>query len=279
MAKYGIVIAQQGVPIDRAADYQKVLDSDWKFLNINVEVPIDYSTGTISGANGYRVYKVYEHGLGYIPAWEFVPSTSSGGNADIFSQGYKDMMRYLVADDKAIYLVALYTGGVTSAVILKGFLRIFALNVMEEYAAPVGPIGPLQPLSSAMYGAKFADPNRGSAKITDEGIYAFSLDTQAKQISVHKHGTVVAAGDGTLTINHGVGYPPTYMLARVNQDDKWGAFYGNPFGAGKETVGPMLPVAVRANTTVDNIVFTGQQSTIAGKFAYVILKDPAEVAG
>lgn len=275
--KYGIVISQAGIPIDRAADYQKVLDSDWKFLNINVEMNVDFSTPALSGANGYRKYVVFEHNLGYKPAFEFTPSTLSGGNPDVFFNGYKDVMTSIAVDDKALYVVFLYTGGSTNPIRVKGTLRIFALDVMTEYTAPSSPAGPLQPLALAMYGAKFSDPNRGSAKITDEGVYAFSLNTQAKQISLHKHGTATAAS-GTLTIVHNVGYPPTYMVARVKDDSTWGAFYGNPFGAGVETIGPMMSVAIRANTTNDDIVFRGQQSSIVGKFAYIILKDPAEVA-
>ena len=36
----GIMISQEGVPVERAADYQKVLDSRWRFMEVAQEIDI-----------------------------------------------------------------------------------------------------------------------------------------------------------------------------------------------------------------------------------------------
>ena len=50
MGRYGVQISQQGIDVSRAADYQKVLDSNWKFLDIAVEKDVDatYNNTTLS---------------------------------------------------------------------------------------------------------------------------------------------------------------------------------------------------------------------------------------
>lgn len=78
-------------------------------------------------------------------------------------------------------------------------------------------------------------------------------------------------------IFHGVGYPPTFLIAPTN----WQDFY-NPFPNDPETetyLGALLqrpPTFMRADK--DNLSFFGVGSVFFGTFAYVFLKDPVEIA-
>lgn len=276
MFKYGVQISQQGVPLERAADYQKVLDSNWKFLDILEEIPIDFTTPAFSGSNGYRQFKLYEHGLGFLAAYEFIPSSLSGGNTSVSPRGKFDIMDDLASDDKAIYYVPFYLSSDPSTPVrVKGMLRVYTINMMEEYTAPSYSLASTTPTEVARYGAKFIDFNRGNARIDDASVYPFTLNTRAKQISIHKCGSQSVLND-VLTIDHKVGYPPTYLLARINDDATWS---NNPFGVGVKTTGTLLSTGIRSKATNNDIVFRGQQNVLAGTFGYIILKDPAEIAG
>lgn len=69
-------------------------------------------------------------------------------------------------------------------------------------------------------------------------------------------------------IKHTVGYPPTYMLARLDDDIP-----------ARTMIGPLedeiLARVLATNSTLD---FKGYQSVFGGKFGLIILKDPAEIA-
>lgn len=87
-------------------------------------------------------------------------------------------------------------------------------------------------------------------------------------------GTLQGAGvAGEDTITHNIGYPPTYLLARVNDDEP-------AFGLGTKTY--MDPISYRPDALVkaDNtkLTFRGVQALFAGQYGYIILKDPAEIA-
>lgn len=74
---------------------------------------------------------------------------------------------------------------------------------------------------------------------------------------------------GEDTIDHNMGYPPTYLLAPVNDDE-----------AGQECIGPIIRgvsnMLIKATTT--SLQFKGIQAEVAGKYGFIILKDPVEIA-
>jgi hypothetical protein len=95
--------------------------------------------------------------------------------------------------------------------------------------------------------------------------------TTAGSLPASLAGQPVAGED---TITHGIGYPPTYMLAPVNEDEPT-----NGLGAATY-IGPLLlgspPAIIHADSST--LRFKGVQSLFAGKYGYIILKDPAEIA-
>lgn len=269
MGRYGVQISQQGIDVSRAADYQKVLDSNWKFLDIAVEKDVEatYNNATLSP----KLIELATHGLGYVPGFEFMVSSSSRTPFD----GSDGIYQFLRADNQKIYLSVYNTGTYT----VKGRIRVFTVNIMDEYSAPTYGNNSAAPAASSRYGAKFLDLNKGVGDIEDEDMVPFTLNTRGKQMSIHKHGTKVAdSTTGTLTLRHEVGYPPTYMLCRVETKSEWPYPYTYPYST-DQVSGPLVSAYYSAKADPYDIEFKGVQSIISGRFGYVILKDPAEIAG
>ena len=278
--RYGIVISQQGLDVDRAADYQKVLDSRWKFLNIAVEKTIDVTISVTSGANGFYTFPIYEHKLGFLPAFEFFVSSATketNGQTNVLYNGYLSAHGLIRADSQKLYCTVFYSDGYPVEMRLVGKLRIFALDILTEYQAPQIPVTTTQPSPPSRYGAKFVDLNLGTTDIEDEGMYGFTLNTRGKQMSIHKHGTVRASG-GLLTVVHNTGYPPSYMVCYMEERAGWTGFYKYPH-IEDVVVGGLTTSYYLATPTATDITFKGIQSTIQGRFGYIILKDPVEIAG
>lgn len=279
MARYGVQISQQGIPVDRAADYQKVLDSNWKFLDIAFEVDIDIKISLNGPTNGYTAIPILQHGLGYIPAFEYIPSPETVEYTPepvVNFSGYLDSLRLIKADNQNVYANILYYGTAIN-MRLRGKLRVFALDIMTEYLAPTIPVTTTAKTPVSRYGAKFLNLNRGKGDIEDESMLPFTLNTRGKQISVHKHGTQ-RTDNGLLTITHGVGYPPTYLICKLEEKDEWASVYPYPFDS-QYIVGSLVSAYYLAKLTKDTIEFRGVQSTLQGLYGYIILKDPAEIAG
>lgn len=75
---------------------------------------------------------------------------------------------------------------------------------------------------------------------------------------------------------HGVGYPPTFQFAEINRDE-WSAGYP---GDDQVYIGPMLDrLSFMMTADNNNLHFFGIQQPYSGWVGYIILKDPAEIAG
>jgi len=275
MARYGVQISQQGIDVTKAADYQKVLDSNWKFLDILDEVDIDITIRPSGVPNGFIVTDLYKHNLGYITGYEFRPSSlCSGAGTDINS--YTSFLR---GDRNNIYCTFLYTG--SQYIRLSGKLRVYNINIAEEYESPNTPVTSISRSPVSRYGAKFLDRNRGDSSIDDETMYPFTLNTRGKQLSIHKHGTATPVDQYSLVLNvtHNVGYPPSYMIAKMYNKSDWSGIYTYPYGNESETISVLTQTYYLAKTTATDIEFRGYQSAFGTKHAYIILKDPSEIAG
>lgn len=77
------------------------------------------------------------------------------------------------------------------------------------------------------------------------------------------------------SIEHDVGYPPSFLLAQVNRDEN-PPYYSNPNDL---YIGPMLwTTLIQFKVDAKFLTFRGIQAQPQGWFGYVILKDPAEIA-
>lgn len=251
--EYGAIFAQSGVPVSRSADYQRVLDSRWKFMEIAQFLYIDMIIPTRSGSSVY-LNKILEHNLGFLPAFYCSPLNISIGFDIKISATKNAIWGYIPA-------VA------TSAITVRGWLYVFNVDVTTYYKAPYNQPS-FAPTGDTSYGAKFLEED-SHARIDDSGTVGFSLNTQAKALGVHMHDTYPFDGAGVgPIISHGLGYPPTFLNAKMDTPSS--------FNNNEASIGPLGQPA-RALITNQTIQFRGAQSILLGNYAYIILKDPSDI--
>jgi hypothetical protein len=273
MGRYGSVYSQEGIDWRKANDYQKVMDSRWKFLDINIEKYVDVSFDLTGQSTGMKKLLIYNNPLPYTAAFEVQLSTMSISSSSLSAPGFIAQDLYSYPD--GIYYSFFWTSGVnTNIVRIKGMLRVYEINLLETYKAPYVPLTTAKPSPNGRYGAKYLDLSRGG-NIDSTDPRKFTLYTPAKQISVHQSG-IFQAVSGALTINHDVGYPPSYMLCEAY--DSASPLITVP----KDQIiyGPLFESFARAKATADTIIFQGVQSSLGDrKYGCIILKDPTELLG
>lgn len=241
----GIVISQQGIDLKRAAEYQKVLDSRWRFLEIEKEIVLTIDTNAI--------IRVVDHNLGYLPFFTTVYPDSSLSRHGLTR-----------ATSRSVYIDTRF-----ETIPFTICVRVFRVDVTSNYTAPVDFQIAAQESEKTPYGVKVL--KRDSGRGMDEKNKDFySLNTRAKALSIHSHGSASASG-GQITLQPALGYPPSYFLAStttVSSGEEAGAPAVSEFDA--------LNCVASANAAT--ITFSGAQSALSGSYAYLILKDPAQVA-
>jgi len=243
MADFGFQIAQENVDIRRAADYQKTLDSRWRTLDAVFEVEVE----VVHGGSGDTM--AFHHKLGFLPA--FTARKISGSGEVTW---WADRQKVYVRGDAGTYSV---------------FLRIYDVDPTVEYRAPVLHISARPGSSASKIGAKFLNQHRTSQGMRDDEKSHYSLNTQAKAMGIQQTGVVEAtvSNGHELVITHDLGYPPTYLTAEMDLTDTSNpkiAVMGNVLGR------------VTANSVQVRIV--GALAVLLGSWAYLVLKDPIEVA-
>lgn len=172
----GAVFTQSGVPVRGSADYQRVFDSRWKFLEVEFESDIKVVLPAVPGvaiaAEYYERTVIMKHGLGFIPAFE---ATDMPSGVSIFANKQEVFLRRLILDAGAIEQAVNCT------------VRIYNLPILEDYVAPKGiPFGTSSPRSTT--GIKFLDGKTPGVEVGDDSDAGFSVDTTKKILSIHRHG-------------------------------------------------------------------------------------------
>lgn len=188
-ARYGLQISQAGIPLGRAADYQKQLDDRWPYIDIALESAIEIDVLTWP-ASTEEFVKLATHDLGYLPLFYFREETEILGFDSSFGEN-------LIATKHAIYLVK-YSGGV-GPVKIKGMLRVFAVDCSNGYTAPAQDIAPYSAIADTTYGAKVL--KRGKRRIDSKSVSDFAINTEAKALAIHRSGIqhINPWADGLLT--------------------------------------------------------------------------------
>lgn len=183
--RYGIVISQQGIPVKRAADYQKVLDDRWPFLDIEYEVEVPVEVRLVdSGANFYWSVEIFEHNLGFLPAFTY--RVVSG---QIYGDSPNGEIE-LVATNRSIYLKGyFYTGG-TASWNFKVFLRVYNRDITQEFEYKTEVPDPLAKRDSRKYGARVLKDGVSPAKFTGDEMSDFSLHNNAKVLAIQQTGVL-----------------------------------------------------------------------------------------
>ncbi len=180
----GIIFTQSGVPVQGSADYQRVFDSRWRFMEIELEREFTVNLPALPAVGEAAHYHddtiVIKHGLGFVPMFEtnfpdqrYIYTVLSP--ASIFCDAQNLFIRRLVTTQGA------------EAQTLTFKVRIYNLPVLTDYTAPKGlPQGTSSPRSNI--GVKFLDGQTAGVDVGDNAVKGFSVDTTKKILSIHKHG-------------------------------------------------------------------------------------------
>ena len=277
----GISIAYRGTDIRFASDYAKSIDSRWKFMEVAFEdvktINLPYIAPGVFGVVGFeQSFVVVEHNLGFFPFFECNVAITQGTPA--FSQSGSQGMPFRVYSDKnKLYVFPSYQGDYGQAAVqLTVTYRVYNINIDEEYKAP--PYGqPAANAGNSSTGVKILDGTQ-PIDVTSKSVEGFSVDTTMKTLSIHSIHTQYI--DNTnYTIDHDVGYPPTYLICeKANQPFKdYGAGFDIPHRYWTLSSGRIEPFA-RFEASGNFIKIRGVQSVFQGTYCFVILKDPAEIA-
>ena len=261
----GIIFTQEGIPIKQSSDYQRVLDTRWKTMEIAFEKYVDISyENWVTGRNNIEVFI---HGFNYLPAFEFFQDkdTLEGNTTVLAGQHVSD---YIIGTvDKIFVPIFKLAGDPSTALRVKGFLRIYRVDITGDYKAPSTSSRSTLPIKSK-YGVKIIDSDDGYKDFDSREVYKYLQNSKEKTLGIHQHG-VLTAESGTVTIDHGLGYSPSFEFVSIT----------NTFSIpGIDCIQPFNSYSGRVSSSTYQLKFSGGQSALFGKYAYLVFKDPVELA-
>ena len=182
LSDYGIASSQEGVPVATAADYQKVLDSRFKYLEVESEFDVNIELPPLAVGRAIYDIPIFTHNLNFLPAYE----SSAVVTAGTMDYGFTPTM---LSNKTGIFIRRQESYNPTSAQTFKGSVRIYNLAILESYqAAKDNPTLVAGPVST--YGVRSLDgtvPNLGP---TDKSSVGYSIDTKKKILAVHHTGLI-----------------------------------------------------------------------------------------
>ena len=242
----GITIAQEGIDVGEALDAQKVLDSRWRYFEIAFERKL-----VISSITSLTIVTkdIFTHGLGFLPAFDVYDITADEYISD-----------NLYGSDQKIYISGIYIDedNVSGHEIL---LRIYNVPITEEYEAPIVKTYASKAIAPSKYGVKITENN----DFKQQELSKYGLNTKGKALAIQKTGSQKVNSKFEIVIEHKLGFPPSYLATQVTTDNSVQAV--NP---------DFVPVLASANNQI--LSFRGAQAALGGTWAYIIFKEPAEVA-
>lgn len=272
-SNYGVKTTQQGVSVDLASDFQQNLNSSWPTLEVYTEIVVDKNIST--NASGNLTVVIYEHKLGYIPAFQWVAAVDQDFEYNISA-----------THDQIIFYRPTYFP--PYEINLKGVLRIFNWDLTQEFLAESTSISSELPKPSS-YGISIL--NQDARDIESDQYQDFTLHSGAKSLAIHSSGLAYSpATSGVYTITHALGYMPSYQLyymqiigqvisgpedfptpEKIRADltkvraTQIGYMNGNLDGNSGDFI---------SQGTVRDLTLRGAQAVYAGVISYVIFKDP-----
>ena len=187
----GITVTRQGVPVDQAADYQKVLDSRWRFMEVEfvVNKVQTVPAGIATGETYVQRTNLFRHNLQYVPAFhgswkpgdEWLTYITDGYHPDLLGAE-------LWCDDEWLYFSRVVDSMSNAAAVpITVSALIYNLPILEPYQAPTEVAVGTAPVRSN-YGLRALDGKDSSVSIEGSSSHGFSVDTKKKVISVNRVG-------------------------------------------------------------------------------------------
>lgn len=276
----GIIFTQSGVPVQGSADYQRVFDSRWRFMEIELERDFQINLPALPSVGSAVRYDddtiVIKHGLGFVPMFE----------SSFPDQRYNYALlapAAIFCDDQNLFIRRFITTQGAEAQSFNFSVRIYNLPVLTDYTAPKGlPQGTSSPRSNI--GVKFLDGQTAGVDVGDNAVKGFSVDTTKKILSIHKHGLAKIndysgrycfTNSVDLTTNIFTVYPDANAISLRARDLSWIKKAGTPvvyFPADYTTFPGGMPNDISSNGTtyiipVDDTHFkvaTSYENALAG---------------
>lgn len=273
---YGATFSQSATPIDRAPDYQRILDTRWKTMSIVATMQYDNADYQF----GPKIVKLLDHNLGYLPAFEApffntryeVQSTAAGSYA-------------FVADRTSIYFVKGHDPATTSLYAIHGNINVYDLNIEEDFDSKSK--GTITPSTKTSMGMKIIGNDEYAAKnVGDKGALGYAVTTESKAFGIVKVDEVTITGatfiaPSTATIDHDLQYPPLIKLITTDPLQLSSPFPFLP----RPSTSPVFCGPMGIGFTANNLSVKAEtnrlivQSSTNGTYRYVIFREPTEIAG
>jgi hypothetical protein len=239
---FGFKASAGGVAIDKAADWQLALSSDWPLLKILAVVPVSVPNPSPAADN-----LVYSHGLNYAPAFMVISDGPSPGiDANTLGQTEANMT------SSGFYTTSsgLFYDGFFDP-FPKGFVVIFEYDIVNtNFIAPVESASEGQPSTQNTIGLEIAAEHHDVSSTNPKDIL---LTTANRPMQVHMSGSFTQSGLTPVTLSHGLGYLPVYLIYQ-------------------SLAGKLYLASARATATLQSVTFVGVQAEL-GLTYYLILKD------
>jgi hypothetical protein len=187
----GIEISQEGIGVDQASDYQKVLDSRWLSMEVmhEVDVVIDVPAMTSGATNEQQIITIFKHGLSrdghsFVPA--FHANWRPEGEYDTYTPEFGYGTATLFCDDTNLcFYRPVYASSTVPAFKLVVQAKIYNLPILEAYQAPTEiSIGGGR--SESRYGVQALDGSNPSLALGGKASYGYSIDTKKKVLAINK---------------------------------------------------------------------------------------------
>jgi len=245
---YGINVSRKGYNVNEASDKQLAFSSGWPLLPIEAE-----GTKSLTNETAYDEV-LYTHSLGYAPVFMIWEENSSA----LYPRG-KFISFNVYATTTTLYLESTpYYGNCTL------HWKIFRRPILTNYTGVNIETTDATEGDSGDYGLLVSLPGK-SVHSTDKR--DFGIRSDARQLMVHQSGYTTTESL-TETITHSLGYNPMYWLYVENINR-------NPAGA-YSLIQETDDFIVSATTTQLTWQFFAVDPL---NWAYVIFKDPANLAG
>ncbi len=239
---YGLIATAGGVGVDKAADWQIALSSNWPLLKINAIVPV-----SVKNASPAIPPVIYTHNLGYAPAFMVI---ADGPSPNILVNQVGQTEANMTSSGFFVDTGHLYYDGFFPD-FPKGFVIIFEYDIInrndnfESITASQG-----QPSGKNELGLEVAVKNHS---ITSANPKDIQLTTANRPFQIHMSGSINQRGVVPFTVHHGLGYLPICFVYQQNGDRLYLA-------------------EVKVSGTLDSLSFLGVQAEFGTGF-YLILKD------
>lgn len=191
----GIQVTQRGIPVEKASDYQKVLDSRWRFMEVALEVDTTITVPAMAtpAYNTYQRVNIAKHNLTN-QGRPFVPAFHASWLPDPAYPLYEGSNQFdvypgasLYMDDQWLYFYrdAYSTGVPLVALTLKVKAKIYNLPILEDYLA-IQEIPRGSGKVNTEIGMTALDGSNSSATVGGTSPDGYSIDTRKKVLSIHK---------------------------------------------------------------------------------------------